>query len=260
MKSYELPESNIYHLAGSSEGTQVKFFSDGKWFKQDLNGYEGETEYIVSCLLSCSNISDYVTYERCMINGKSGCVSENFLRENETFITFERLHFSYTGQHMLDVVMIYSDIRERIEYVKKFIKKNTNLDISACLSKIFSVDALTLNYDRHFNNLGIIYDSEKNVFREAPVFDNGAGLLSNVSKFPVFRSIEENSENIAGQPICANLDLQAYYAGITLQIDYEMFENLYIQTLKPSRALLVLKYQLQQKRKIFPDLKKISLK
>ena len=111
-----------------------------------------------------------------------------------------------------------------------------------------------------FNNLGIIYDSEKNVFREAPVFDNGAGLLSNVSKFPVFRSIEENSENIAGQPICANLDLQAYYAGITLQIDYEMFENLYIQTLKPSRALLVLKYQLQQKRKIFPDLKKISLK
>lgn len=53
-----------------------------------------------------------------MINGKSGCVSENFLRENETFITFERLHFSYTGQHMLDVVMIYSDIRERIEYVK----------------------------------------------------------------------------------------------------------------------------------------------
>lgn len=120
-----------------------------------------------------------------MINGKSGCVSENFLRENETFITFERLHFSYTGQHMLDVVMIYSDIRERIEYVKKFIKKNTNLDISACLSKIFSVDALTLNYDRHFNNLGIIYDSEKNVFREAPVFDNGAGLLSNVSKFPV---------------------------------------------------------------------------
>ena len=256
MRSYELPKSNIYHSAGSSEGTQVKFFSDGKWFKQDLNGYEGETEYIVSCLLSCSNISDYVTYEKCMINGKSGCVSKNFLRENETFITFERLHFSYTGQHMLDAVMVYSDIKERIEYVRQFIKKNTNLDISGYLSNIFSVDALTLNYDRHFNNLGIIYDSEKNIFREAPVFDNGAGLLSNVSRFPVFRSIEENSEHIAGQPICANLDLQAYYAGITLQIDYEMFENLYIQTLKPSRALLVLKYQLQQKRKLFPDLKK----
>lgn len=55
MDNYILPESCMYHSSGSSEGTQSKYFKDGKWFKQDLNGYEGEAEYLVSCLLTCSN-------------------------------------------------------------------------------------------------------------------------------------------------------------------------------------------------------------
>ena len=70
MQNYTLPDSCTYKSQGSSEGTQTKFFMDGKWFKQDLNGYEGEVECLVSCLLDCSNIDNYVQYEKCMINGK----------------------------------------------------------------------------------------------------------------------------------------------------------------------------------------------
>ena len=44
MQNYTLPDSCTYKSQGSSEGTQTKFFMDGKWFKQDLNGYEGEVE------------------------------------------------------------------------------------------------------------------------------------------------------------------------------------------------------------------------
>ena len=151
----------MYHSAGSSEGTQAKYYMDGKWFKQDLNGYESEAEYLISCLLDCSNVCDYVSCEECLINGKKGCVSESFLNENEAFITFERLHQIYTGRHMIDEVMVLNDIEDRIQYVKDFILSNTGLDVSSYLSNIFSLDALTLNYDRHFNNLGIIYDSER---------------------------------------------------------------------------------------------------
>lgn len=112
MQNYTLPDSCTYKSQGSSEGTQTKFFMDGKWFKQDLNGYEGEVECLVSCLLDCSNIDNYVQYEECMINGKRGCVSDNFLKENEMFITFERLHQMYTGRHMIDEVMVLSDTEE----------------------------------------------------------------------------------------------------------------------------------------------------
>ena len=50
MKDYTLSSSSIMYANGSSDGTQVKFCERGKWFKQDLRGYEGEVEYIVSCL------------------------------------------------------------------------------------------------------------------------------------------------------------------------------------------------------------------
>lgn len=254
-----MPKSCMYHSAGSSEGTQAKYYMDGKWFKQDLNGYESEAEYLISCLLDCSNVCDYVSCEECLINGKKGCVSESFLNENEAFITFERLHQIYTGRHMIDEVMVLNDIEDRIQYVKDFILSNTGLDVSSYLSNIFSLDALTLNYDRHFNNLGIIYDSEREIYREAPIFDNGAGLLSNVSRFPLFKSIDENVGNIAGQPICANLDLQAYYDGITLRIDYRMFENQYLKYMKPSRAIEILEYQLEHKRSWIPNFEKIEI-
>lgn len=259
MQNYTLPDSCTYKSQGSSEGTQTKFFMDGKWFKQDLNGYEGEVECLVSCLLDCSNIDNYVQYEECMINGKRGCVSDNFLKENEMFITFERLHQMYTGRHMIDEVMVLGDTEERINYVKDFVFKHTGLDISNYLSNVFAVDALVLNYDRHFNNLGVIYDSEKDSYREAPIFDNGAGLLSNISRFPAFQSIEENTSHIAGQPICANLDLQAYYAGIKLKIDYDAFETKYFPYFENSRAVEVLKYQLEQQKSLFPDFKKFEL-
>lgn len=32
-------------------------------------------------MVSCSNIHEYVEYERCKINGKEGCRSANFLSE-----------------------------------------------------------------------------------------------------------------------------------------------------------------------------------
>ncbi len=51
MKNYVLSSSSLRYTDGSSDGTQIKFCENGKWFKQDLRGYEGEVEYIVSCLL-----------------------------------------------------------------------------------------------------------------------------------------------------------------------------------------------------------------
>ena len=78
MKEYTVPATNTYTSHGSSEGSQVKFFYAGKWFKQNLTGYEGKAEHLASCVLACSNIDDFVWYDECIINGRKGCVSDSF--------------------------------------------------------------------------------------------------------------------------------------------------------------------------------------
>ena len=45
------------------------------------------------------------------------------------------------------------------------------------------MDALFLNDDRHLNNIAVIEQGGK--FKYCPIFDNGAGLLSNVQFSPM---------------------------------------------------------------------------
>lgn len=254
MKDYCIPESGICITEGSSDGTQIKYFYDGKWFKQDANGYEGLTEYVVSCVLECSNIDDFVRYEQCKINGKDGCLSESFLSEGESFYTFERLHKMFKGRNMVDEVMMLSDVESRIRYVVKFLNDAINLDCSRYISDITALDALILNPDRHFNNLGVIYNENTNIYRTAPVFDNGAALLSNTLRFPFYNTIEDNISSVVGQPFCAKLELQAYYAGIKLRIDYNRLYRQYLDLMPNSRCIDVLKYQIENCRKLIPEM------
>lgn len=256
MKDYKLSSSSLRYTTGSSDGTQIKFCEDGKWFKQDLRGYEGEVEHIVSCLLACSNVNNYVFYEQCKINGKPGCVSDDFLRTDESFVSFESLHLQYTGLSLADKVMEYQDFQERYAYVCEFIFKSCDIDIKHYLSHIFSLDALTLNDDRHFNNLGLIYNYKNNQYRAAPIFDNGAGLLSDIIKYPQWKSLEENISNVIGQPLCAKLDLQAFYAGFNLQLDYDMFIKTCLAQMEPSRAVDVMYHQLEHSRSFIPNFEK----
>lgn len=256
MKNYVLSSASLRYTDGSSDGTQIKFCENGKWFKQDLRGYEGEVEYIVSCLLKCSNVHNYVVYEQCNINGKSGCVSEDFLKKDEFFVSFESLHLQYTGLSLADKVMEYQDFQERYSYVCEFIFKNCEIDVKNYLSHIFSLDALTLNDDRHFNNLGLKYDYKNNQYREAPIFDNGAGLLSNIIKYPQWKPLEENISNVIGQPLCAKLDLQAFYTGLNLQLDYNLFIEKYLSQMEHSRAVDVMYHQLEHSRSLIPNYEK----
>ena len=71
---------------------------------------------------------------------------------------------------------------ERIEFIKDFIDTNYHLDVSEYLSEILSVDMLTVNVDRHLNNLGIIVKANGHA-RRAPIFDNGGALLSDTDRF-----------------------------------------------------------------------------
>lgn len=115
------------------------------------------------------------------------------------------------------------------------------------------LDALTLNNDRHFNNLGIIINEENGTVKEAPIFDNGDSLFSSFVKFPE-ETIEANLRRSVSLPFSANGFLQAKELPFTLMIDYSQLYNM-LDTEPSSRAIDVLRYQLMHYRDIIPDVK-----
>lgn len=254
MKEIKLNNKALVMVAGSSRGIQPKYYESGYWYKVNQNGYEGLSEYLVSLVLKCSNVDNFVVYRECLINDRKGCFSKSFLNKNEQFISFERLHYIHRDIPLLREVISMDSVPERIEYVKEFVYDTTGVDCTEYLSTILALDALVLNTDRHFNNLGIVINEVSGNARPAPIFDNGAALFSNVDLFDGL-TFEENLDRITGEPFSANLDLQAYHAGIGLKIDYDMLNNM-LKKEPPSRALETLQKQLELKRKLIPDFKK----
>lgn len=176
LENFNISDSYLVRTSGTSDGTQDKYFKDNKWFKLDRYGNEGLAEYTASQILKRSGIfsKDYVEYTPCLINGKPGCYSTNFLSENESFITLYRLYKNVTGRD-LATVCSKMDYEDGIDYVINFVKEQTGVDIQEYLANTFILDEIILNEDRHFNNLGIIYNETD--FRTAPIFDNGKSFL-----------------------------------------------------------------------------------
>lgn len=252
LKEYKLSPQALMMIQGSSGGTQPKYYEDGYWYKLNNLGYEGCAEYLVSRVLECSNVNSFVKYEQCTINGRPGCRSENFVREKEAFLSFQRLYELFTGESLQDKIRFISAVPDRIGYVVDFIMENTGLDCSEYLSQILTLDMLTLNTDRHFNNLGLVVDSSAGIYRAAPVFDNGNSLLSDWERFSE-ETVEKNLEKVYGQPFSSSLEMQAHEAGIGLKLDYDRLEDILSQE-PDSRALRVLKYQLKRYRNIIPEI------
>lgn len=187
---------------GTSEGTQVKYKKGDYWYKKDSRGKEGLTEYLVSKLLTFSDLetSDYILYEPGYINDISGCRSKNFLREREELVTFYRLYYNEFGKDLSQVLAGMESMEERIEHVLRFIKQSCGLDVREYLKKVIMLDMLILNEDRHLNNLAVIFQGDH--FICAPIFDNGVSLLTanqsvnwdlfnSLTNFPYFTRLSE---------------------------------------------------------------------
>lgn len=249
---YKLSPEAMIMVAGSSIGTQKKYYEKGFWYKQNNVGYEGTAEYLASKVLSCSNISEFVEYEQCRVNGKNGCRSANFLSENESFISLQRLYDTYHGGQLSERIRMLDSIKERIQFVTDFVLDTTGLDIREQLGKIASLDMLILNTDRHFNNIGIVVDGKRNCYRNAPVFDNGNALLSNVLEFPFEVDIQQNIEKAVGQPFAANLERQAMELGFGFKVNYAELQKV-LQQEPDSRALETLQIQLNRYESLLKD-------
>lgn len=245
LSNYILSPAAISMVSGSSKGTQTKYYDNGYWYKTNSVGSEGTAEHLASLVLSCSNIDGYVTYEKCTINDKPGCRSANFLKPGETYVSIQRLYDLYVGGQLTDFIYTLSEVEERIRFIVGFVKEITGLDMYDYLAKMMSLDALILNTDRHFHNIGVISNADTNLYRLAPVFDNGNALLSNFTEFPFDVPTDEHIEKVVGKPFAANLEYQAHCFGYGLKIDYSKLEKL-LANENDSRCLEVLRKQLDR--------------
>ena len=173
----------------SSKGNQEKWYDNGTdcWYKLDQFGYEALTETLTSALLEKSNIEaetsfTFVRYsmEKLSVRGaeRSGCVSRNFLQPEQSLITINRLLSNRLGIPLKQRLAQLSSDKKRIAYLAEATAEYTGLtEFPRYLTLLFEVDSLFCNDDRHLNNIAVIKQAD--TYEYCPIFDNGAGLLSN---------------------------------------------------------------------------------
>ena len=172
----------------SSKGNQEKWFDGGIWYKIDEFGYEALTEVFVSEILEKSNIEketpfSFVRYnmQKVGVHGvdRCACISDNFLKKNTSIITLSALLSKSLKTPLKSKLESLGSDKKRLIYLVEATKEITGLsEFDKYLTLLFEIDSLILNDDRHLNNIAVI--EEKGRFSYCPIFDNGAGLLSNM--------------------------------------------------------------------------------
>lgn len=226
LPEYEIDSRFLALDEGTSDGTQIKYFYEGKWFKVDRYGGEGAVEELASEILRISGYpsSRYVSYKACIVNGDKACYSDNFLKDKETFISLYRLYYNVLGRDPL-VETSKMDYDDAIECILSFVKRYTGLDISDYLADTFVLDELILNEDRHFNNLGLIFDGKG--YRKAPIFDNGKSLFVGNKRYDPEKKMADNIKYAFAKCFSGSFELNRQYldgrAG--LNIDKKLVEE-----------------------------------
>lgn len=198
----------------SSKGNQLKFARDGFWYKADYLGYEGLAETVVSKLLCFSGLSpdEFIDYtpEEILYNGQvfSGCRSRDFTGGWQ-IVTLERLLSGVYGRSVNQVVYAIGDHTERLRTLVQLVERATGLTgFGTYMAKILTVDTLFLNEDRHAHNLAVLTKGP-GIFRLCPLFDHGAGLLSDTRlDYPLGRDPLEMIAGVKPKTFCESFEEQ----------------------------------------------------
>ena len=212
----------------SSKGNQLKWMNNNKWYKADFTGYEGLVEYVVSRLLSFSNlnVNEYVKYNPIEIKYKNkifnGVYSYSFLNDDWQIITLERLFKNMYGKSLHQNLWNIHDASERLKYLVNNVVELTGLkDFGKYMNKLLTIDCMFLNEDRHTHNLAVLMDKNGN-FDYCPIFDNGECLLADTTMdYPLGEDIYKLIDSVKSKTISLNLEEQM-----------EVSENLYGMNLK----------------------------
>lgn len=96
-------------------------------------------------------------------------------------ITLERLFKNRFGKSLYRSVFGIRECDHRLQFLVEQVERLTGLkDFGIYLNKLFTIDAFFLNEDRHMHNIAVLMN-DRGEFEYCPIFDNGAGLLSDTT-------------------------------------------------------------------------------
>ncbi|MBD5544691.1 MAG: hypothetical protein HDR01_10755 [Lachnospiraceae bacterium] len=138
-----------------------------------------------------------------------GCSSTHFLPEGWQLITLERLFQNFYGESLQKSIYRIEKLENRIHFLVEQTIRITGLkNFGEYMSQLLTIDALFLNQDRHAHNIAVLMDRE-GIYHYCPVFDNGAGLLSDTTMdYPMGIEIEKLIEKPKSKTFCQNFDEQ----------------------------------------------------
>lgn len=199
----------------SSKGNQLKWNNNGVWYKADYCGYEGLAEYVISNLLKKSSLKDeqFVLYDLEQIKYKSviynGVKSYDFLNGDWQIITLERLYKTFTGKSLYEQTWHISGVEERLAFLVDQVERITSLkNYGQYMNILLTIDALFLNEDRHMHNIAVLMNS-KGEYEYCPIFDQGAGLLSDTTMdYPLSGEIYELIDSARSKTISESFEDQ----------------------------------------------------
>ena len=101
--------------------------------------------------------------------------------------------------------------KQRIEYLALETARLTDLEqFPQYLTILFEIDGLFLNDDRHLNNIAVLEKDGK--FDYCPIFDNGAGLLSNTQTAPMDIEPKALIRSVKARPFHTTFNRQIIHA------------------------------------------------
>lgn len=184
----------------SSKGNQRKFYQNGYWIKLDNDRCnEGLAEEFVSKFENLILDFPYVEYKTDLfsLNGDEykGCYCYN-MYDDKDVVFYSLRHVLKMNNIPLSIFTKEEDIAVNMKNVINAVGNSTGVDITTYLFRLLLLDALIINEDRHYMNLGICRKGAQAA--QAPCFDNGASLFCTNWTYRKTRSLEENMKMALG--------------------------------------------------------------
>lgn len=251
MNNYNIEEKFKRTTGYGSLGATIKYFKENYWYKINAKGYEGHSEELCSKILKASNINNFVVYEECTINGKTGCRSKNMLSEGEAMVTFSRVYEYAYGADLKSKIMTYCSVNDKINYVLDVMHEVTGLDLYDYMGQILKFDMFTYDVDRHFNNMAVILNSN-GIFKEAPMFDFGASFFSMQHVFTDDMTFTEKLLKMTPQPFSNNFEEQCeFFDKVDIKFDYEKLQE--VIAAEPEEIKEYVMYNMERFQDIFQN-------
>lgn len=137
--------------------------------------YNHVSEYLGSRIFALLGFTAQETYLG-TYQGEPVVACKNFIGSDEQFVPFNDVGESSIEQNKERYQYSYNDIMKMLRENSKLTNVN---DTIVLFWKMFIVDALLGNFDRHGGNWGFI--KKDNRYRIAPIFDNGSCLFPNMT-------------------------------------------------------------------------------